>query len=111
MFSRRLTRDQLEYSRQKKRNLLHFLTYLREVEKVSEPVEEIVKDPKRFENLVKNYFFGIQVPELEKNMKTGKTKKTGRLVLPTMGYAKNIKASLFMVFKTDYKVIYWKLLG
>ena len=74
-------------------------------------MDEIVKDPDKFKNLVKNYFFGIKVPELEKNKKTGKTTKTGKLVLPTMGYAKNIKASLFMVFKTEFKVICWKFLG
>ena len=67
-------------------------------------MDELAKDPEKFENLVKNYFFGIQVPEVEKDKKTGKAKKTGKMVLPTMGYAKNIKASLFMVFKTDFKV-------
>ena len=94
-----------EYARQKKRNLQHFQTYLSEIEKVAEPLEEIVKNGERFENLVKNYFFGIEVPEIEKNKKTGKLTKTGKMALPTMGYAKNIKASLFMVFKTEFKVI------
>ena len=97
-----------EYARQKKRNLLHFQTYLSEIELVTEPIPEIVKEPERFENLVKNYFFGIEVAEVEKSKKTGKITKTGKMVLPTMGYAKNIKASLFMVFKTELKVICWK---
>ena len=100
-----------EYARQKKRNLQHFQTYLSEIEKVVEPLDELIKDGERFENLVKNYFFGIEVPEIEKNKKTGKLTKTGKMTLPTMGYAKNIKASLFMVFKTEFKVICWKLFG
>ena len=53
-----------EYARQKQRNLLHFQTYLSEIELVTEPIPEIVKEPERFENLVKNYFFGIEVAEV-----------------------------------------------
>ena len=94
-----------EYARQKQRNLHHFKTYLEEVEKVTESIEELVKKPEKFEGFVKKYFYGIEVAEVEKDKKSGKLTKTGRMTLPSMGYSKNIKASLFMVFKTDFKVV------
>ena len=57
-----------------------------------------------FEIYIKNYFMGIRVPETAKDIKTGKLAKTGEMVLPTMGYARNIKASLFRLFTKEYKV-------
>ena len=98
-----------EYARQKQRNLHHFKTYLEEVEKVTESIDELVKKPEEFESYVKNYFYGIEVAEVEKDKMSGKLTKTGRMVLPSMGYSKNIKASLFMVFKTDFKVVRIKI--
>ena len=93
-----------EYEAQKRRNLLHFKKFLVDVEKVDDEVEELMKNPESFEDYVKKYFMGIRVPETVKDKKTGKLTKTGEMVLPTMGYARNIKASLFVLFTKEYKV-------
>ena len=93
-----------EYEAQKRRNLLHFKKFLVDVEKVDDEVEELMKNPESFEGYVKNYFMGIRVAETVKDKKTGKLTKTGEMVLPTMGYARNIKASLFVLFTKEYKV-------
>ena len=94
---------------QKKRNMDHFKKFLIDVEHIDKPLEEMINDPVAFETYVQNYFFGIRVEETIKDKKTGKLSKTGQMVLPKMGYAKNIKASLFSVFVKDYKVLlrYW----
>ena len=63
-----------------------------------------MKYPDSFETYIKNYFMGVRVPENAKDIKTGKLAKTGEMVLPTMGYARNIKASLFRLFTKEYKV-------
>ena len=89
---------------QKKRNMDHFKKFLIDVEHIDKPLEEMINDPVAFETYVQNYFFGIRVEETIKDKKTGKLSKTGQMVLPKMGYAKNIKASLFSVFVKDYKV-------
>ena len=93
-----------EYLAQKKRNMDHFKKFLIDVEHIDKPLEEMINDPVAFETYVQNYFFGIRVEETIKDKKTGKLSKTGQMVLPKMGYAKNIKASLFSVFVKDYKV-------
>ena len=93
-----------EYMAQKKRNLTNFKKFLTEVENVTDTLEEVMANTETFENYVKNYFFGIKIEETVKNPKTGKLEKTGRRVLPKMGYSKNIKASLFGVFTKEYKV-------
>ena len=93
-----------EYEAQKKRNLQHFRKFLVEVENVNEDVADLMKHPDTFESYIKNYFMGIRVPETVKDIKTGRLAKTGELMLPTMGYARNIKASLFTLFTKEYKV-------
>ena len=93
-----------EYIAQKKRNVTKFKKFLAEVENVTDTLEEVMANTETFENYVKNYFFGIKIEETVKNPKTGKLEKTGRRVLPKMGYSKNIKASLFGVFTKEYKV-------
>jgi len=71
---------------------------------VTDTLEDVMANTEAFENYVKNYFFGIKIEETVKNPKTGKLEKTGRRVLPKMGYSKNIKASLFGVFTKEYKL-------
>ena len=93
-----------EYLRQKQRNLANFKKHIEEVEDCKEPLEEVVKNLEVLESYVKNYFFGIEVAEVVKDAKTGKLNKTGLMVPPKMGYAKNIKASLFGVFTKEYQV-------
>ena len=93
-----------DYLTQKKRVLANFMNFVVDIEKDGRDLVEIVKDKQLFETFVKNYFFGIRVPETKQDKKTGKVSKTGRNVPPKMGYAKNIKAVLFGVFVREFKV-------
>ena len=70
---------------QKKRNLVNFKQFPENVEGVKDPLENVVDQPEKFENYVKNYLFGITVEENSKDKKTGKLIKTGHRVVPTMG--------------------------
>ena len=60
-----------EYHAQKKRNLANFIKFVKNAEKVEDPIEEIVTTPETFESYVKNYFYGIKVEEHVKDKKTG----------------------------------------
>ena len=93
-----------EYLAHKKRCLGNFKKHLEEVEKTGEDIENLVENKPQFEIYVKNYFFGIRVKETIQDKLTGKLDRSGRLVPPTMGYAKNIKAVLFGVLTREFKV-------
>ena len=55
-----------EYLVQKKRNLANFKKFLDNVEGVKDPLENVVNQPEKLENYVKNYFFqrGLHEPGL-----------------------------------------------
>ena len=102
-----------EYLAQKKRCLANFSKHLVEIENDNRSIEDLVKVPGVLETYTKNYFFGIRVQEVLKDKMTGKLTKTGRSVLPKMGYSRNIKAVLFGVFTREFKVCFFifKTLG
>ena len=92
-----------DYLRQKTRALDRFKSHLSRVEKTD--LDTVILNDEELEKCLKSYFFGIRVPEvIPDEAHPGKSKKTGGLVLPKLGYAKNVKSVLFNVLTKDYKV-------
>ena len=94
-----------EYNRQVERILDHFVSYLRDKEKDDRPMDQIVEHPEEFELVVKKFFYSLTVEEVEVSRMTGKKTKTGKQIPPTIGYARNIKSTLFKSFTSKFKVM------
>ena len=91
------------YLQHKKLCLARFENHLKKNENID--LSLALQDDHRLETCLKSYFFGIRVPEVVDDPdKPGKVKKTGLMVPPKAGYAKNVKSVLFGVLAKEYKV-------
>ena len=93
-----------EYIRQVERIWNHFQTFTREVEKIELDLELIAENTEDFENLVKKFFYSLTVDEVEIDAMSGRKLKTGKTIPPTIGYARNIKSTLFKSIASKLKV-------
>ena len=97
-----------EYKRQVERILKHFSTYLTDTEKEERSIEDVYAESSEVcEGLVKRFFYSLRIDEVEVDKKTGKKSKTGRQIPPKLGYAKNIKCTLFKSLTSLYKVLWF----
>ena len=90
------------YLRQKELAMRKFRNHVTQVELLN--FDKVLKNDKNPEDCLTSYFFGIRVNENEADDENqGKRKQTGNKIPPKLGYAKNIKSTLFNVLLKDYK--------